>query len=194
MEHHRRARKERNDRMTNLNANVRGALALLIIVSSTLMLIGCATSQITVSLNIAAMAVSAASSTISTIDLDPSTKTQTVAYLAATGQALTSAAGYIKSGTITPAQVAQISTALSAAAVPILPDTVPPKVRGAISAVTSGVQAFLSLLEGTKSYGATRGSAVVAYKLQLTRGDSGKIAEAQKMLGDADRVLAKLKQ
>lgn len=161
-------------------------LAILLCAVLSILAVACTTSQITVALNVAALAVSVANSTVSGISMDAATKAQVTGYLGAVGTALTSAAKYMKSGTITAAQIAEISSSLTAAVVPVLPGGIPSNVKTALQAVASGVSSFLVLLEssqGTYSMApAGRSSPTGTYKLRLTHKDKRIINDSLRLL------------
>jgi hypothetical protein len=173
-----------------MKTKLMSALALILC----LVLVACSTSQIAVSLNVAAFATSAASTTIANVtSIDSTLRSQIATYLSATSTALNSAARLMKGGTVTAADIASITATLSNAVLPALPDSVPAPVKTAVGAVTAAVQSFLSLLsqqQATSTASASRLGGLRIYHLSLTHKDKSLIGDSLKYLTDADAALA----
>lgn len=156
-----------------------------------LLLSACATSKIVVSLNISALAVSAASTTIAGVQsMDSGIRTQVVTYLSAISTALTSAAAELKTGSITAVKVTAISAALSAAVVPVLPDSVPGSVKTSVTAVTTAVQLFLSLLSTQSELVGASNSPV---EIRLSYKDRRMVNNSLNLLKEANAELYKVR-
>lgn len=165
--------------------NARSAFKAAFVAVVCFILIGCTTSQIATSLNVAALAVSAASTTINNVSIDPALKSQIGTYLSATAAALTEAGTYMKGGSITAAQIAGISAKLTSTVAPALPDSVPPQVKVGLTTAAAGVSVFLEMLEAQAASPAALGagrSGNRTYTIKLSYRDKRLIDQSLKCL------------
>jgi len=160
-----------------------------------LCLVACTVNEISVALDVAAMAVEVASGTIGSVtSIPPATAADIVAGLNAADTALTTAARDLQSGSISAEQIASISEALAAAVLQLnsVSNSLPPIAKVAIEAVISGVQAFLTLWEGEKANLKVAG--LGPYRVHLTWQDKRNIEAGLKSLQNARDNLLKLKK
>lgn len=161
-----------------------------------LALVACAVSEISVALNVAAMAVNVASTAIGGISgIPPATLADITAGLSAADTALTTAAKDLNSGSITPSQIAAITSALANSLLQLksVSGALPSAAKIAIEAVVAGVDAFLELWQGQQT-AAAQAKVSGSYKVHLTWKDRRNVSESLKLLAQAQTNLASIKR
>lgn len=180
-----------NGRLTKTPKRILGAFVLI----SCLCALACGTSEIIVSLNIAAAATSAASTTIASVNgIDSELQAQITTYLGAISTGLTTAATDLRSGSITNTQIASIVTVLAATVSPALPDSVPESVKTTLTTVSPAVKSFVDLLQKQQTSTAMNNSSgkVTYYRVTLSRKDRSLVDESLQYLVQAHAALAQV--
>lgn len=152
-----------------------------------LCLIGCSTSQVSVTLEAASLAVNVAASVVQQTVVDPVLKSQIVGYLTIVSSGLASAGVDLQNGTLTGAELAKIIATLTNAAVPLLPDSVPNAVKVALMAVAGAVGAFLAIINPAGVVVAQNTS----YKFTLSRNDKKLVQKAMVELYESNVMLSR---